>query len=330
MSSVLRRILGVDDGTRLGQFDFPRKIQPRSLADFPPPGGQRLPAPSDGGVSDGATPAAGGRGRRALCVGIDAYLGQPLSGCVADAKAWGRELQGLGFSVEYLIDGQATREAMLDALKGMLARASSGDVLVFQYSGHGTQMPDEDGDEADGFDEAFVPVDYAQGHLLLDDDLAEVLAGIPPGVQLTLFMDCCNSGTNSRFAPLYGGGTSAAERVRFLQPTPELVQAHQAFRRTVAKPARGIKELSAPRVVHLAACQDQEFAWESEGAGDFTSAATPLLRAAVARGDTNETFMTALRAKVELRGRQHPMMMTPAPEMVGRPLLGALGVDGRA
>jgi metacaspase-1 len=28
------------------------------------------------------------------------------------------------------------------------------------YSGHGTQIPDDDGDEADGMDEALCPVDY--------------------------------------------------------------------------------------------------------------------------------------------------------------------------
>ena len=329
MSSVLRRVLGVEDNTQFGRYDFPYAILPRSLADLPPPGGQSPLAATDAGASDRPASAPDGRGRRALCVGINQYPSAPLSGCVADARAWGGELERLGFSVQYLLDGRATRAALLDALNGMLARASAGDVLVFQYSGHGTQMPDEDGDEADRLDEAFVPVDYVSGRLLLDDDLAEVLAGVPPGVQFTLFMDCCHSGTNSRFAPLYGARTSGQERVRWLPPTPELVRAHQAFRRTIGEPPRGIKELSAPRVAHLAACQDQEFAWETGSSGDFTSAATRLLGAAAARGDTNEAFMAAIRAEVALRGRQHPMMMTPAPDMIGRPLLGPLVVDGK-
>ena len=326
MSSVLRRILQVDDSTMLGRHDFPYAILPRSLADVPLPGAQ-APFPASGATDGGPSPGAAARGRRALCVGIDKYPDPDavLAGCVGDAQAWARVLGPLGFSVQSLFNEQATRQAMLDALKAMLAAAAPGDVLVFQYSGHGTQMPDEDGDEADRFDEAFVPHDYQEGHLLLDDDLAEVLAGVPAGVQFTLFMDCCHSGTNSRFAPLFGARGMGVERVRWLPPTPEVVRAHQTFRRRTPQAARGIQELSAPRVAHLAACQDQEYAWESGRGGDFTNAATRLLEAAVRRGDTNEAFLAAVRSDVAARGRQHPMMMTPSPEMIGRPLLSPLG-----
>ena len=39
---------------------------------------------------------------RALCVGIDSYPGQELSGCVADARQWRKTLEKLGFVLEGL------------------------------------------------------------------------------------------------------------------------------------------------------------------------------------------------------------------------------------
>jgi hypothetical protein len=83
-------------------------------------------------------------------------------------------------------------------------------------------------------------------------------------------------------------------------------------------------ESSAPGVVHLAACQDDEFAWESSGQGDFTAAAVPELVAAQRRGDTNEQFLATVRGLVTTRGRQHPMLMPLASGMAGRPLLAPL------
>jgi hypothetical protein len=92
----------------------------------------------------------------------------------------------------------------------LIGSAAPGDVVAFQYSGHGTQLEDEDADESDRFDEAFVPIDFQAGAFLLDDDLAAVYATLPAGVQLTLFMDCCHPGPTAasprRSGPHYGGG----------------------------------------------------------------------------------------------------------------------------
>jgi hypothetical protein len=40
-----------------------------------------------------------------------------------------------------------------------VAGAAPGDHLFFFYSGHGSQMVDEEGDEEDGRDECLVPLD---------------------------------------------------------------------------------------------------------------------------------------------------------------------------
>ena len=57
-------------------------------------------------------------------------------------------------------------------------------------------MPDKNGDEKDGFDEAMVPVDYASGGVILDDTLLEILVcPLPKGSSMTCFIDSCHSGT---------------------------------------------------------------------------------------------------------------------------------------
>ena len=57
---------------------------------------------------------------------------------------------------------EPTRENMMAAIQSLVAGAADGDSLFFHFSGHGTQQRDTSGDEADGMDEALVPLDYQQ------------------------------------------------------------------------------------------------------------------------------------------------------------------------
>lgn len=331
MSAVLRRILGVPDSSGLGEAGFPYPPLDRGF-DLPARPVRAAPGPSSGPTSGPALQTTPEGRRVALCIGIDRYRERPLAGCVNDARAWGRSLAGLGFEVRYLLDEQATQAAIVDGLRTLIAGARSGDVLALQYSGHGTQLPDDNADEGDGFDEAFVPVDYHSGALFLRDDLVgATLDGLPAGALLTFFMDCCHCGTISRFAPAARGEETGRDRVRYLPISPELLQASRSFRRRgYTARSRSATETSAPGVVHLAACRDHEFAWESAGQGDFTAAALTALADAVARGETNETFLAGVARTVARKGRQQPMMMPAAPGMAGRRLLGGgSGGEGR-
>src|SRR5262249_15482034 len=123
--------------------------------------------------------------RTALCVGIDAYP-EPnrLTGCVSDARRWEALFkQQLGFpDVLRLEDREATRDRIIGELKRLVSQARSGDVLAFHYSGHGTTLEDDDGDERDGFDEAMVPVDFSDGYFIRDDDLRGIFNELADGV----------------------------------------------------------------------------------------------------------------------------------------------------
>lgn len=143
--------------------------------------------------------------RRALLIGIN-YVGQQgeLSGChndVLNIKEYIMDIHG--FKEEnitlLLDDGEntnPTRSNILDAYKQLVKDASSGDAVFCHYSGHGGKLRDDDGDEADGFDETLVPVDYASAGQIRDDDLFSTLVGpMAKGVTMTCIMDCCHSGT---------------------------------------------------------------------------------------------------------------------------------------
>lgn len=140
--------------------------------------------------------------KKALLVGINAYPNAPLRGCLNDVAQM-RDLlvNNYGFSdanIKILRDADATFKGIEDGLV-WLAQGGPGsdtsDVRVFHYSGHGTQVADENGDESDGADEAICPVDYETNGFFIDDKLGALYAQVPAGSNLTILMDCCHSGT---------------------------------------------------------------------------------------------------------------------------------------
>lgn len=143
--------------------------------------------------------------KKALCVGINDYpnVNNDLNGCVNDAKAWADLLVGhYGFApadVTLLLDAQATKANIMSALTKMVSEAQPGDVLVFTNSSHGTYVVDTDGDEKT-YDEALCPYD-CRVNLIVDDELRELFATLADGVNLTVILDSCFSGTATRLDP---------------------------------------------------------------------------------------------------------------------------------
>ncbi|WP_207479960.1 caspase family protein [Arenibaculum pallidiluteum] len=370
MNAVLRRMLGratgdivefppparggfAGDGARL--FDWPDGLDLGPILDWSAAadGGAGAPsaavptpaagawAPKAGAEDGGLVAAEAGNGRRrALCVGIDRYGSRPLSGCVADAKLWSRTLQGLGFTQPVrLIDEQATHDAILGALQELVRSSRAGDVVVFQFAGHGIQLPDASGDEKAGdspdMDEALCPFDMDEGAFLLDDEIGRIFDEIPPGVNVTCFIDCCHSGTISRFGVGPGpAGVGAARRARFLVATPELIAAHRTYRRMYETEAdrrqrqarkRARSRETMPEVL-FSACRSTEVALETAGQGDFTLRATRELAAGMP-GMTNAEFLERVTAAFGAVPAQHPGLYC-ADGAEDAPLFGA--VAGRA
>jgi hypothetical protein len=79
-----------------------------------------------------------------------------------------------------LSDKRATKKAILEGLKALIAKGGTGDTLVFHYSGHGSQVRCTEGDElADGLDEIICPWDFDwDGTFIKDDDFATLFEGL--------------------------------------------------------------------------------------------------------------------------------------------------------
>ncbi len=346
MESVARRILGRTNGEPIepfprdaravgdiwtGQVDWPDWLEDYVSA-VPPdsPSGGSADAAGSGsppprpGPGPSTVPGAVATNRRlALCIGIDDYKISPLSGCVADAKLWHRTLEQLGYTVTELYKKAPTAEAIRDGIRQLIASARPGDNLVIQYSGHGTQFVDRDGDEAGGDtpakDECLVAADYASGSdgLVIDDEIAELYANAAPGVEVTSFFDSCHSGSATR-AALRAAAAARAQatarggmddvRARFLAPTAEMMQAYQS--KVAARRARGSRApvRGEQRDVLFSACRSDELAYESNGQGDFSLRMTRLVASGNLRGLSNRDVVERILAAFGQSPRQTPQL----------------------
>jgi hypothetical protein len=145
--------------------------------------------------------------KRAVVVGIDDYTGidptgeTNLSACVADAQSVSNLLMwSFGFDpadITLLLDGAATRAAVLSALRDMVDRSEAGDVAFFYFSGHGTLIPDDPHDfTCEKFYEVICTATFP---FLSDKDLWSVADSLQQSaVNFTVMLDSCHSGGMSQ------------------------------------------------------------------------------------------------------------------------------------
>lgn len=112
--------------------------------------------------------------------------------------------------IKVLANRQATKAGIVSAFKRLMAECKAGDVVYIHFSGHGQQMTDVNGDEQDGWDEAWIPYDaylkYGEkdrGEKHLTDDevgclLTDVKNKIGKAGKLLVVVDACHSGDSSR------------------------------------------------------------------------------------------------------------------------------------
>jgi Caspase domain len=297
MSGVIRRILRIADNDPI--TEFPETVSRNILDIVATP---VRPAPTVLTAVPVATiaaptlvPAASGR-RRAVCVGIDQYAPpNALAGCVNDANDWAAALRGFGFDVSVMTNQDATWKGLNDVLTGLVSSARPGDVLVFQYAGHGTLVDDLDGDENGNRDSALCPVDFMSGGFLIDDDIRRIFGGLQDGVSLTCFFDCCHSGTITRLAAPGPTRVGGDVRRRFLNATPEMLAAHRRFRQSLSLAAAPGRSPLTMKEVSFTACTDAQTAQEVDGHGQFTVRAMSVLSRGLS-GLTNEEFHTRVVA----------------------------------
>lgn len=150
-----------------------------------------------------------------------------LRGPMNDVKLLRDTLQQRGdFNITVLADGiegaqRPTRAAILDTLAKLTTQVSSGDFIYIHLSGHGTQQPDQNGDESDGLDEVFLPADTQLAppgsqeipNAIRDEELGAAVADLRRlGADVWVVIDSCHSGSGLRAASL-------DTATRFVNPT---------------------------------------------------------------------------------------------------------------
>ncbi len=193
-----------------------------------------------------------------LHVGINKYGSRSLDlrGCVSDLAPiqdfLKRQLGLQEKNTIVLTDRQATRQYILNGLDWLASHEA--DVAVFQFSGHGTRVRDEQADELTGYDQAIVPVDFKRAGLILDDDLQRAFRKFPAKTRIVAIFDSCYSDRADR-GILNAIKRVAKNRKNKVLPSSALTAGviDQTYRgRGIAAP------LAARDIILLSGCRDYE------------------------------------------------------------------------
>ena len=174
-------------------------------------------------------------------------------------------------------DEKATKAGILAAIENLKSKISKGDIVVIHYSGHGQQILDDNGDEADGLDESLVPYDawkkynvkYKGENHLRDDEIQKFVFAFRNTLgkdgQLLMILDSCHSGNATR-GPVMRGGESALVPEGWKPPTNNTIREGSGLFETVA-----LNTDAAPFVV-ISGASDSEPNFEYDGVGSLSYA----------------------------------------------------------
>lgn len=237
--------------------------------------------------------------KKAFLCGINRYEipGADLRGCVNDVENMSDVLIDLyGFDqadITVVTDLRATKAKIQCGLEDLVAGAEAGDVLYFHFSGHGSNVPDQDGDEADNRDEIFCPTDLDWRDPLRDDWVRRLLDRLDEGVNLTFVSDCCHSGSITRAIQ-----PPDADKLERYLPCPRDLFAAESSRtlrgetrggrraRESAAAATDVKEVDLTEVL-ITGCRADQTSADAYLDGDYHGALTHSLASALrdANGD---------------------------------------------
>lgn len=274
----------------------------------------------------------------ALLVGINDYRHPvtPLHGCINDITAVEEYLRARveaeRFELLTLKDQQATRQAVIDGFRNHLCRASSGDLVLFYYSGHGSQNtspPEFWHLDPDRMMETLVCWDsrLEGGWDLADKELAKLIAEVAKGgPQITVVLDACHSGSGTR------GDVVERRAPSDSRPRPlssfifsEEIGSLSGSRSPQDQPSGWFQLPRGPHVL-LAACRDNETAKEYQPAGQSRGAFSYFLMDTLQRANGSLTYRSLFkRANSLVRSiisSQSPQLEAVDPSHLDRPFLG--------
>lgn len=154
--------------------------------------------------------------KEALLIGISEYNSKDIifTSAKNDLDILSSELSQRGWNITTLYNDQANKDSILLLIKQYCETLSKGDQFILYFSGHGAQLIDCNGDEADGLDECLVLYNgnmnlqkdslavekiFVDDGYWVDDEINIVLNRIRERVgsngSVGLLVDACFSGT---------------------------------------------------------------------------------------------------------------------------------------
>ncbi|MBL0140580.1 MAG: caspase family protein [Betaproteobacteria bacterium] len=231
-----------------------------------------------------------------------------LSGCINDARDMKAIADQLGYTSSLMTDSQATGAAVVQAIGQAAQQLSGGDTLLLTYSGHGGQVPDANGDEADGQDETWVLWD----RMLIDDELFALWSRFAAGVRIFLLSDSCHSGTVAKMMQ-YSEMTQSPvmqkayrRTARSLPPkfrlapwetTHEIYQRDADMYKSLQWVAGGDRAAVVASVILISGCQDNQLSSDGARNGLFTETLLSVWDGGSFSG-TYSTFHGAIMAQM--------------------------------
>jgi Caspase domain len=267
--------------------------------------------------------------KRAVLIGINAYQDpnvSDLAGCVNDIELVTDVLTTHhGFDegeITKLVDPDNTRDQIFAALDELVDATQDGDVAVVYYSGHGSQAPDDSGDEdSAGYDETIVPADSGRSddfpvRDIIDDELNSFVTALAMKTEHATFVfDSCHSGSVDRGdLPRIG---EKVTNIRAIVPADRAPEGERRIRREAAgehgkRSATGILEQG--RYVLIAGCKDDQTSKETVFEGRRHGALTYYLMLALGSGQemtVKQAFDEAVEGVTNSVREQDPVLEGP-------------------
>jgi hypothetical protein len=151
--------------------------------------------------------------------------GGELFACEFDANDMAAIARDAGIASTVLLTRRATRGTVLAAVRAAARHLKSGDLLFLTYSGHGGQIPDVTGDEADKLDETWCLYDGE----IIDDEIYLELSRFAEGVRVLVVSDSCHSGTVTRAMVPRDGGVAGRSKMMPPAIAMRTYTEHKAF-----------------------------------------------------------------------------------------------------
>lgn len=254
---------------------------------------------------------------KALLIGVGQYANgeNSLPGIPLDLKVMHGVARQMGYLDENILqlqDAQVTAEGVAAAIRDWLVEGvEADDRVLLYYSGHGSQVEDQNGDERDGFDEVLTMYDLAiedgdYTGVLRDDDFNQLLSEIP-SERVAVVVDACCSGTAVRGHVLPQSAYGA----------DEFVVKSRGCRSVQTDSSLGFAESESVKgMVFLAAAQDGEESLATARGSLFTLA----LQQAVREGK-NTSPVQLIAAAEQTLALSVPKSHRFHPSLIGDPAL---------